>query len=108
MLASLEAAAADYVMLDLDRIGGVTGWRSAASLAAAYGREVSSHLFPEVSVHLLAATPTAHWLEFVDWAAPILEEPLKVIDGKAVPLRGFGIGLRWNEEAVTKFALNDG
>ena len=108
MLASLEAAAADYVMLDLDRIGGVTGWRSAASLAAAYGREVSSHLFPEVSVHLLAATPTAHWLEFVDWAAPILEEPLKVIDGKAVPLPGFGIGLRWNEEAVAKFALNDG
>jgi mandelate racemase len=50
-------------MLDLDRIGGVTGWQRAAGLAAAYSREVSSHLFLEVSAHLLAATPGRHWLE---------------------------------------------
>ena len=108
MVASLSAAASDYIMLDLDRIGGVSGWRSAAGLAAAYGREVSSHLFPEVSAHLLAATPTAHWLEFVDWAAPILEEPLKAVDGKVSPLPGPGVGLRWNEEAVYKFRLDNG
>ena len=46
-------------MLDLDRIGGTIGWQRAAGLAAAYNREVSSHLFPEVSAHLLAATPCA-------------------------------------------------
>jgi hypothetical protein len=31
---------------------------------------MSSHLYPEVSAHLLAATPTCHYLEYVDWAAP--------------------------------------
>jgi mandelate racemase len=107
LAASLSAAASDYVMLDLDRIGGVSGWRSAAGLAAAYGREVSSHLFPEVSAHLLAATPTAGWLEFVDWAAPVLQEPLRIVDGKAIPIPGPGVGLRWNESAVAKFRLSE-
>ena len=45
---------------------------------------MSSHLFPEVSAHLLALTPTAHWLEYVDWAASILEEPLRIEKGAAV------------------------
>ena len=63
------AGACDYVMPDLERIGGVTGWLRAAALAPAHGIEMSSHLFPEVSAHLLAVTPTCHWLEYVDWAA---------------------------------------
>jgi mandelate racemase len=66
MAAALEARASDYFMLDLDRIGGVRGWQRAVGLAAAYNREVSSHPFPEVSAHLMAATPTCHWLEYVD------------------------------------------
>jgi mandelate racemase len=37
---------------------------------------LSSHLMPEVSAHLLAATPTAHYVEWVDWAEAILEQPL--------------------------------
>ena len=68
MAAALAAGAADYVMPDLERIGGVTGWQRAAALAAAQRIPMSSHLFPEVSVHLLAATPTCHYLEYVDWA----------------------------------------
>src|ERR1700730_7681356 len=75
---ALDARAADYVMPDLDRIGGVTGFMQASALAAAHGIEMSSHLFPEVSAHLLAATPTAHWLEYMDWAKPILAEPLQI------------------------------
>ncbi|HEX7559626.1 MAG TPA: enolase C-terminal domain-like protein, partial [Usitatibacter sp.] len=62
METALAANACDYVMPDLERIGGVTGWQRAAALAQAHGIEMSSHLFPEVSAHLLAVTPTAHWL----------------------------------------------
>ena len=105
MAASLEAGASDYVMLDLDRIGGVTGWQRAAGLAAAYSREVSSHLFPEVSAHLLAATPGRHWLEYVDWADPILQEPLRIKDGFAIPANRPGNGLAWNDDAVAKYRL---
>jgi mandelate racemase len=38
----------------------------AAGIAAASNIEMSSHLMPELSVHLLAATPTAHWIKYVD------------------------------------------
>ena len=84
METALMAKAADLVMPDLERIGGVTGWRRAAALAATYRIPMSSHLFPEVSAHLLAATPTAHWLEYVDWADKIVAEPLRIVDGHAI------------------------
>ncbi len=80
----LKSEATDFLMFDLDRIGGVSGWQLASGLASASGKEVSSHLFPEVSAHLLSATPTRHWLEYVDWANPILQEPLQLVDGSAV------------------------
>ncbi|WP_441280803.1 enolase C-terminal domain-like protein [Tardiphaga sp. 862_B3_N1_1] len=105
MAAALEASASDYIMLDLDRIGGVTGWQRATGLAAAYNREVSSHLFPEVSAHLMAATPGRHWLEYVDWANPILEEPLEIKGGAAIIPNRPGNGLGWKKDAVAKYRL---
>jgi mandelate racemase len=103
MSVALATRACDYVMPDLERIGGVTGWLRAAALAAAAGVEMSSHLFPEVSAHLLAATPTCHWLEYVDWAAPILAEPLRIVDGAAVIASRPGTGLAWDEAAVARY-----
>ncbi len=105
MAAAIAAGAADYVMPDLARIGGVTGWVRAAALADAAGLEMSSHLYPEVSAHLFAVTPTAHFLEYVDWASPILARPLGIADGQARPDDAAGVGLDWNEEAVSRFAL---
>jgi len=101
MAQALAAGACDYAMPDAQRIGGVTGWMRAAALAQGAGMEMSSHLFPEVSAHLLCATPTCHWLEFVDWAAPILEEPLQVKEGMVQPSKN----LMWNESAVARYAL---
>src|SRR5216684_2643834 len=105
MAAALAAGAADYVMPDLARIGGVTGWMRAAALADAAGIEMSSHLYPEVSAQLLAVTPSAHFLEYVDWAAPVLLRPLEIADGQALPGEAPGAGLDWNEAAVARFAL---
>jgi mandelate racemase len=53
-----------------------------------------------VSCHLLAATPTAHWLEYVDWADAVLAEPLRVKDGHVMVPDAPGIGLKWDEKAV--------
>ena len=99
MATALEQSAADYVMPDLERIGGVTGWRQAAELAAVNRIKMSSHLFPEVSAHLLAATPTCHYLEYVDWANVLVQEPLAIVDGHAIVPERPGNGMVWNEDA---------
>jgi mandelate racemase len=105
MTAAMAANAADYMMLDAFRIGGVTGWRECAALAFRPGMRLSSHLVPEISVHLLAITPTRHWLEYVDWATPVLAEPLKVIDGTLTPPDRPGMGLRWDEDTVARYRV---
>lgn len=105
MLVALDAGACDYVMPDLERIGGVTGWMRAAALAATRRIEMSSHLFPEISAHLLAATPTCHYLEYVDWADKVLQEPLRIEDGFAVVPDRPGNGMTWNMKAVERFRV---
>ncbi|MDH5747958.1 MAG: hypothetical protein OEY85_01480 [Rhodospirillales bacterium] len=106
MARAITAKAADYMMPDAERIGGVTGWLRAAVLAEAAGIPVSSHIFPEISAHLLAATPTRQWLEYVDWANPILAEPLAVENGSAVIAEVPGTGIAWNEAAVGRYAVD--
>jgi len=106
MATAIAAKACDFVMPDLERIGGVSGWQRAAALAFANGIEMSSHLFPEVSAHLLAATPTCHFLEYVDWADKILQEPLPIADGMATAPDRPGNGLVWDADAVRRYRLN--
>ena len=102
LLRAVNARASDYVMVDVARIGGVTGWLHAAGIAAAHGIEMSSHLMPEVSTHLLCATPTAHWLEYVDWADAIIEEPLKIRDGMVLTSEKVGSGISWDEAKLKR------
>ena len=105
MAQALAAGSCDYVMPDAQRIGGVTGWMRAAALAQGAGLEMSSHLFPEASAQLLPLTPTCHWLEYVDWANPILEEPAVLKDGFVLPSQRAGLGMAWNEKAVKRFLV---
>jgi mandelate racemase len=103
MLAAIQAQACDLVMPDLMRIGGVTGWLQAAALADSTGLPMSSHLYPEVSAHLLRVTPTRHWLEWQDWADPVLARPFEVRDGLLHPPDVPGTGLAWDEDAVARY-----
>lgn len=105
MAKALAAGACDYFMPDVIKIGGVTGWLRAIALAEPIGMPISSHLYPEVSTHLLAMTPTRHWLEYMDWANAILQEPLTIKDGNAVISGAPGNGLAWNEAAVAQYLV---
>ena len=100
---ALQRNACDLVMPDFMRIGGVTGWLRAAAIAGAAGVPMSTHLYPEVAAHVMRVTETAHWLEWQDWADPILEEPYRVVDSNLVIPDRPGVGLRWNEEAVRRY-----
>jgi mandelate racemase len=101
---ALDAGASDYVMPDVMKIGGVTGWMRAVALASARNVRVSSHLWPEISAQLLCATPTAHWLEYADWWNPVLAAPLVIEKGMALTASAPGSGITWNESALEKLA----
>ncbi|MCH7711788.1 MAG: mandelate racemase [Proteobacteria bacterium] len=97
---ALRMNACDYVMPDFMRIGGVTGWQRAAAIAGAAGIPVSTHLYPEVAAHVMRVTETAHWLEWQDWANPILKQPYEIRDSELHIPDVPGVGLEWDEKAV--------
>lgn len=97
---ALRKKACDLVMPDFMRIGGVTGWLRAAAIAGAAGIPMSTHLYPEVAAHVMRVTETAHWLEWQDWADPVLMRPYDIKDGLLHIPDVPGVGLEWNEEAV--------
>jgi mandelate racemase len=97
---ALQKSACDLVMPDFMRIGGVTGWLRAAAIAGTAGVPMSSHLYPEVAAHMMRVTETAHWLEWQDWADPILQKPYEIKGGLLHIPDVPGVGLEWNEDAV--------
>lgn len=100
---ALDAQASDFVMPEVMKIGGVTGWLRAAALAHARNIRVSNHLWPEISAQLLCCTPTAHWLEYADWWNPILAAPLRIEKGLAWIDNAIGTGVEWDAGAVDQF-----
>jgi mandelate racemase len=97
---ALQNNACDLVMPDFMRIGGVTGWLRSAAIAGTAGVPMSSHLYPEVAAHMMRVTETAHWLEWQDWADPILQRPYEIAGGFLHIPDLPGVGLEWNEDAV--------
>ena len=95
----------DFIMPDLMRIGGVSGWIKTASIAESFGMQVSSHLFPEVSSHLMRITPTAHLLEWTDWAELFLDTPYKIKKGHVVIPDVPGTGIEFKNEILEKYKV---
>ena len=103
---ALENKICDFIMPDLMRIGGVSAWLKTASIAESFKISVSSHLYPEVSAHLMRVTTTANLLEWTDWANPILAEPYKVVDGCVIVPDKIGTGIDFDESIIQKYEVN--
>ena len=98
---ALQMGACDLVMPDFMRIGGVTGWLRSAPIAAAAGIPISTHLYPEVAAHVMRATEGTHWLEWQNWADPILQRPFEIMGGELHVPDVPGVGIDWDEKAVS-------
>jgi mandelate racemase len=103
---ALQCKACDFVMPDFMRIGGVTGWLRSAAIAGAAGIPMSTHLYPEVAAHVMRVTESAHWLEWQDWADPVLQRPYEIKDGMLHIPDVAGLGLEWNEEAIAAHRID--
>jgi mandelate racemase len=104
MANAIAAGASDLAMVDIMKIGGITGWISAGGQAEAASLPLSNHTFVEASAHVMAASPTASWFEYLDLAGAVLTEPLVPTRGKVRP-QGLGLGIEWDEQAVRKYAF---
>jgi L-alanine-DL-glutamate epimerase-like enolase superfamily enzyme len=102
----LKHGAASIVMPDLQRMGGPGDFLKAAALAEAFGVPMSSHLFPEMSLALLAAIPNARILEYMPWTSPLYAEQIELDDrGEAVVPDRPGWGFSFDRRAIARFAL---
>jgi len=103
----LETRALAYAQPDVQRVGGVTEWLRAATLAGAAGLPVTPHLAHELHVHLMAAAPNAFWVEFFDWAPPDLFAQCAVVqDGAIAPPERPGFGVAFNPDALRRYAAD--
>jgi L-talarate/galactarate dehydratase len=89
----LEARSVDVVMIDLVRVGGITQWMKVAGMAEAFNLPVVSHLIPEVHVHLIAAIPNGHIVEYMPWTRALFEDPPMPQRGSMTVSTKPGLGL---------------
>lgn len=100
--------AADYLMPDGPRVGGITPFLKVASQASHAGLMLAPHFAMELHVHLAAAYPSEPWVEHFEWLEPLFNERIEIKDGRMlVPTRpGLGLSLSdqvkvWTREDAT-------
>ena len=100
--------AADYLMPDGPRVGGITPFLKVAGQASNAGLMLAPHFAMELHVHLAAAYPTEPWVEHFEWLEPLFNERIEIKDGRMrVPTRpGLGLSLSeqvkvWTREEAT-------
>jgi galactonate dehydratase len=111
----LERQAADVLMPDLARTGGILEMKKIAALADTYYVPIAPHnmmgpVATMASVQLCACVPNFRILEFqlgdVPWRDDLLDAPLSLVNGRLeLPTRP-GLGIRLNHKVVAKYRVN--
>jgi mandelate racemase len=99
----LELQCLDHLTLDLQRIGGVTAWLTAAALASAQFIPLSGHGSHEYQVHLVATQPRAGFLEYHPYCDRLYKEPPLIRDGAVILADRPGFGLEFDEAAIASY-----
>lgn len=103
---TIEARAADVLMPDLQRIGGLTEMRRVAALADAHSLPISTHIFTEHSLSIAGSAANCISVEHMPWYAPLFREEMEIVEGDIlIPTRP-GTGFTFDEAAVDRFAID--
>ena len=101
----LQQAACSIVQVDAGRIGGITPWLKTAHLAEAFNVAVCPHFLMELHVSLACAVPNSRWVEYIPQLDDITESGLEIKDGAAFPSTLPGLGIEWDERALTRLSI---
>jgi L-alanine-DL-glutamate epimerase-like enolase superfamily enzyme len=94
----IEAHSVDIIMIDLNRVGGISNWMKVAAMAEAFNLPVVSHLFPEIHVHLISAIPNGLTVEYMPWSFRLFEEVPVPVNGELVVPTKPGLGLQFSRD----------
>ena len=95
---TIEAHAADIIMIDLIRVGGISNWIKVAAMAEAFNLPVVSHLLPEIHVHLVSSVPNGLTVEYMPWSFRLWQEVPVPVKGELVVPTKPGLGLEFSRE----------
>ncbi len=87
--------------------GGFTELRVIADHADRAGIAIAPHLFPELSLHLVASIPNPSWLEYMGWCDHLWVEPVIPRDGIITPPDRPGHGMDFKPELFQEFRHRD-
>lgn len=91
--------AADYLMPDAPRVGGITPFLKVAALAEHAGVMLAPHFAMELHVHLAAAYKTEPWVEHFEWLEPLFNERIEIHNGRMLVPTRTGLGVSLSEQA---------
>ena len=103
----LENGAADMLIVDLQRVGGITEWMKVATLAQAWNLPVASHLFNDFSIHLVAAVPNGLMVEYMPWWDKIYKNPPEVKGGYMEVPKTPGLGYDLDPDAIERYKIKN-
>lgn len=100
----IDLQAADIIMPDLSRVGGITELRKVAALAEAAEISLSPHLYPEYSIGVVAGLPNATYIEQMSWFTPLFTEKAEFVDGMLAAPERPGFGFTVSDETIRKYS----
>ncbi|MFL6533266.1 MAG: L-talarate/galactarate dehydratase [Pseudomonas sp.] len=96
----IKLRAADYLMPDAPRVGGITPYLKVQALAEQAGLMIAPHFAMELHIHLAATYSREPWVEHFEWLEPLFNERMETRDGRMlVPTRP-GLGLSLSERVA--------
>lgn len=102
----IELNAIDLWQPDIIRIGGVEAWRKSAEIAAKHNIPVLPHFYKDYDLPLLCTIPNNYAVESFDWIDTLIDNPLKVIDGKAFPREVPGWGFHFKKDKINELKVD--
>ena len=103
----IASGAYDYTVVDLQRIGGVTGWAQVSAIAQNAGRQILSHVFSELAAPLLCGLPAGGYVEYLAWTSELFEETVHPVDGMIRCSEKPGFGLRFDQDFLRRYCVGD-
>lgn len=107
----MASHSAQMIRVDTPVLGGITPAITLASMAEAWGLSISTHIYPEINIHLAAAFKNMVGVELFSTRSELykldnfIKPNLEIIDGKVTVPNQAGLGFQLDWDELKKYAI---